>query len=496
MEVKKRNIVIAIMVAMFLGAVEGTVVTTAMPTIVRELHGFPLMSWVFSIYLLASAVSTPIYGKLADLYGRKNTLSVGIIIFLGGSILCGLSGNMVHLIIFRGLQGLGAGAIFTVTYTIIGDIFQIGERAKVQGWLGTVWGIASLAGPFLGGFLIDYLSWHWIFFINVPFGILSLIILQRSLDEGIERKKHQIDFLGIGVLSLAIMALLIGVLWLGNSQEKNMLFAYISLISAVILTVILYFVERIAKEPVIPLGIITRNNIVVNVISFLVSAVLIGADVYLPVYIQNVLGHKATLSGLAMAPMSISWLMASVLLAKAIPRYGERLVTEFSTFIILVSCLLLPVLGLHSSLLMVVIFVFIMGIGFGGSFTTLTIVVQESVGYRQRGAATAFNSLIRTLGQTIGVSIFGTVFNLKIVQYFDHLGIRDIDPANLYTQANTRTGTNLDMVKEALNFSLHQVFFALIVLSVLSLIFSFSLSSRLRETKLTSLEQMTRGRGC
>jgi len=484
-EVKKRNIVIAIMVAMFLGAVEGTVVTTAMPTIVRELHGFPLMSWVFSIYLLASAVSTPVYGKLADLYGRKNTLSAGIIIFLGGSILCGLSGNMMQLIIFRGLQGLGAGAIFTVTYTIVGDVFPLEERAKVQGWLGTVWGIASLAGPFLGGFLIDYLSWHWIFFINVPFGILSLIILKRSLDENIEKKKHQIDFLGIGVLSLAIMALLIGVLWLGTSQEKNMLLVYISLISAAILTVILYFVEKTAKEPVIPLGIITRNNIVVNVISFLVSAVLIGADVYLPVYMQSVLGHKATVSGLTMAPMSISWLLASVLLAKAIPRYGERLVTVFSSFIILGSCLLLPVLGLNSSLFMVVIFVFIIGIGFGGSFTTLTIVVQESVGYQQRGAATAFNSLIRTLGQTIGVSILGTVFNFKIVEYFDRLGIKEIDPANLYALANTMTGVDLSMVKEALSFSLHQVYFALILLSVLSLIFSFPLSSSLRRLTRT-----------
>jgi len=480
-EIKKRNIVAAIMVAMFLGAVEGTVVTTAMPTIVRELHGFQLISWVFSVYLLTSAVSTPVYGKLADLYGRKNTLSVGIIIFIVGSTLCGLSGNMVHLILFRALQGLGAGAIFTVTYTIVGDIFSLAERAKVQGWLGTVWGIASLAGPFLGGFLIDYLSWHWVFFINLPFGILSVLLLKRNLVERFARKKHQMDYAGILVLSLAIMALLIGVLRVGNSQEQNPWFTYTSFISAAVLVGALYLIERKAEEPVIPLEILTRDNTAVNVISFLVAAVLMGADVYLPIYIQNVLGFKATLSGLAMAPMSLSWLLASVFLAKAIPRLGERVVTIFSTFILLGSCFLLLALGMKSSLFLVVICVFVMGIGFGGSFTTLTIVIQESVGYHQRGAATAFNSLVRTLGQTIGVSILGTLLNLKIVQYFNHIGIKGVNPDSLYAKANLAAGLDLDKVKESLNFSLHHVFLAIIGLSILSWFFSFALRSGLKK---------------
>ena len=204
MKSKNRGIVIALMVSMFLAAVEGTVVTTAIPTIVKDLNGFELISWVFSAYLLTSAISTPIYGKLSDLYGRKNILSIGIIIFLVGSCLCGLSQSMYQLIAFRAVQGLGAGAIFTVTYTIVGDIFTAEESTKIQGGISTVWGIASLVGPFLGGFLIENLSWNWIFFINLPFGIISIILLQKNLIETFDRKKHKIDYVGTLLFSSAI----------------------------------------------------------------------------------------------------------------------------------------------------------------------------------------------------------------------------------------------------------------------------------------------------
>jgi multidrug resistance protein len=211
MDLRKRNIITALMVAMFIGAIEGTVVTTAIPTIVKDLSGFGLISWVFSTYFLTSAISTPVYGKLADLYGRKNILCIGITIFLVGSCLCGLSQSMYQLIVFRALQGLGAGSIFTVTYTIVGDIFSLAERTKVQGWLNAVWGIASIIGPFVGGFFIDYLSWHWIFFINVPFGIICIVLLQKYFKESLKRRKPRIDYAGILVLSAAIITLLLGV---------------------------------------------------------------------------------------------------------------------------------------------------------------------------------------------------------------------------------------------------------------------------------------------
>ncbi len=205
MHIKRTNLIISLMLAMFLAAVEGTIVTMATPTIVKNLQGFELISLVFSVYLLTSAISTPIYGKLSDLYGRKNTLSIGILIFLAGSFLCGLSQSMAMLIAFRAIQGLGAGAIFTVSFTIIGDVFPIEERSRVQGGLSTVWGIATLVGPFLGGFLIDILSWHWIFFINIPFGFLSVILLQRSLKETFDKKKRNIDYAGTITFSLAMV---------------------------------------------------------------------------------------------------------------------------------------------------------------------------------------------------------------------------------------------------------------------------------------------------
>jgi EmrB/QacA subfamily drug resistance transporter len=471
MDLRKRNIITALMVAMFIGAIEGTVVTTAIPTIVKDLSGFGLISWVFSTYFLTSAISTPVYGKLADLYGRKNILCIGITIFLVGSCLCGLSQSMYQLIVFRALQGLGAGSIFTVTYTIVGDIFSLAERAKVQGWLNAVWGIASIIGPFIGGFLIDYFSWHWIFFINVPFGILCIVLLQKNFRESLERKKSLIDYAGMLVLSAAIITLLLGVPLGGKSTAVSLAFT-------LALLLVFYFIEKKAEEPIVPFEILTRNNTVINTVSFLASAVLIGADVYMPIYIQNVLGFRATVSGLSMAPMSVSWLLSAFILAKAIPKYGEKVVTGFSMFILLLSCLLLPALGLQSPLIIVIICTFVMGFGFGGCFTTMTIAIQASVDYSKRGAATALNSLMRTIGQTIGVGIFGSIFNMNIVNYFNSIGINGIDPNDLYSATNI---TSLQNIQISINSALHVVFKLLIIITVVCLVLSLLLPSELKE---------------
>ncbi len=474
MESKKRNIVTALMVAMFLAAVEGTVVTTAIPTIVKELNGFELISWVFSAYLLTSSISTPIYGKLSDLYGRKNILSIGIIIFLVGSCLCGLSQSMYQLIAFRAVQGMGAGAIFTVTYTIVGDIFTVDERPKVQGWLSTVWGIASLAGPFFGGFLIENISWNWIFFINLPFGIISIILLQKNLIETFDRKKHKIDYVGTLLFSLAIITFLLGSL---PGEKGNIV---VTLPVTIAILILFYYVEKKAQEPIIPFDIFTKNSNIVNAISFLVSGILIGIDVYLPLYIQNVLGFGATISGVSMAPMSISWLLSSVALTKAIPKYGEKIVIGISTLILIISCAFLSTVSIKSPLVLVIVYGFIMGFGFGGAFTTLTIVVQESVGYNKRGAATAANSLVRTLGQTIAVSIFGSILNMNIVKYFNNLGVRGIEPNNLYSQATLGRGVSLHQIKLSLTSGLHEVFTAFIIIALASLALSFIFEGKIK----------------
>lgn len=471
MDTRKRNITVAITVAMFLGAVEGTVVTTAVPTIVRELSGFELISWVFSVYLLASAVSIPICGKLCDLYGRKHVLTVGIIIFLAGSTLCGISASMYELVAFRALQGIGAGAIFTVTFTIVGDVFELEERAKVQGWMSSTWGVASLVGPFVGGFLIDNLSWHWVFFINIPFGILSIFLLQRNLTEDFARARHRIDAAGAALLSAAIIVLLYGFLLFGENDLATL--ACLAVSAGFLAT--FYFVEKKAAEPIVPFDVFTRTNTIVNIVSFLASVVLIAINVYMPLYIQNVLGLSATVSGLTMAPMSVTWLLASVYTGKAIPRFGEKKVIVVSSIVIAAGCLLMPTLGLNSALIPVMLYTSFMGLGFGAGFTTLTIVVQMSVEYNKRGAATASNSLVRTLGQTIGISIFGSIFNLAIVKYLTGVGINGVDAGNLYSSASINNAAYLEQVRSSQVSGLHVIYVAMILVALAGLILSFAL---------------------
>lgn len=470
----KKNITIALMVAMFLAAVEGTVVTTAASTIAKDLNGFENISFVFSAYLLTSAISTPIYGKLADLYGRKNVISIGIIIFLLGSTLCGFSQNMAMLIGFRAIQGLGAGSIFTLTYTIVGDIFTLKERPKIQGSLGTVWGIASLVGPLMGGASIDLLSWHWIFFINIPFGILSIFLIQRNLHETFENKKQVIDYAGILSLTGA-MLVFFNIFLSAEIMNYSKIFVGLSIAGTLVLLILFYGIELKAVEPIVPPEILTKSNQMVNAISFLLAAVLIGTDVYMPIYLQNVLGLSPTISGLALISMSITWLIAAVILGKMIISHGGKTVTIISNVILLLGVLLLPTMGLQTSLALVLVYVAVIGFGFGGAMTTLTILIQESVVYSQRGAATATNALLKTLGQTIGISIFGSVFNLNIVQYFNNNGMWGVNPNDLYgtsTQASLISG---GQVIQSLNASLHVLFFILAGLVVVALVLSIML---------------------
>lgn len=456
MDSKKRNIVIAIMVAMFLAAFEGTVVTTAMPTIAKSLNGYNLISWVFSAYLLTSAVSTPIYGKLSDLYGRKKMLSIGIVIFLIGSSLCGLSQSMVQLIIYRAIQGIGAGAILTITFTIVGDIFTLEERSKVQGCLSTVWGVSSLLGPFLGGYLIEYLSWHWIFFINVPFGILSIILLSKNLEEQVSTGKPKIDYLGSIFLTIAIVAILLSVFTPNTSTR------IISIVTAVISLIIFYFVEQKCEEPLVPFDIFTKDAILMNFITFFIAAILMAVEAYTPIYTQNVLGYSAKISGISMAPMSLTWLLSSFILVKLFKKFGEKKVLLAAILILGLTSFLLRFLTVSSPLIMLILIIFVMGAGFGLSLNTLTIVIQSSVSYEKRGAATSTNALVRTLGQTIGVSIFGGVINSSISSYFKELNVTGVTSDNIYT-----SGATAMQIKESFFSGVHNIYFALIFLAVI-----------------------------
>jgi len=436
------------------------------------LQGFELISFVFSVYFLASAISTPIYGKLADLYGRKNVLSIGIFIFLAGSFLCGLAQSMAMLISFRAIQGLGAGSILAVSFTIIGDVFSLEERAKIQGALSMVWGVAALVGPFLGGFLIDILSWHWIFFINIPFGLLSIILLQRSLQETFERKKHHIDYAGTITLSLAMIAFLSIFLFNQNADANRYLSVFGLAAITVLLLLAFYKIERKAEEPTMPFDIFTKTSIIVNLISFLIYAILMGVTVYMPIYLQNILGYRPTMAGLALLPIQISWLIVSFILGKFLIKYGGKAITLVSNAVLLIGALLLSTLGVDTPILLVLIYGFIIGIGFGGAVTALTIIIQDSVEYNKRGAAVAANTLLRTLGQTIGISIFGNIFNLYITKYFIQQGIKGINPSNLYQSSASHAALSAEQIRISLNSSMHVLFVVFIIISCLSLVLS------------------------
>lgn len=466
MDMRKKKIAIALFVAMFLAAFEGTVVATAVATIVKDLQGFEFVSWVFSLYLLTAAISTPIYGKFADLYGRKSVLSLGIVIFILGSLFCGLSQNMFHLIISRALQGLGAGSILTVTFTIIGDVFTLKERALVQGGISTVWGIAGLFGPLIGGFLIDTWSWHWIFLINVPFGLLCLFLLRANLTDIPASGKPTIDYAGTIALSLAIGAFLYGIMaGYANGTLAASLFVTLACLAA------FYFIEKRATDPIVPFSILTKASAVINSICFSVSMVLIAVTVYMPLYLQTIGGHSATIAGLAMGSMSFSWLACSVILAHAMNAYGSRSVVIAGSLILILSSYLISTLTITSSLFIVSFYAFIFGFSFSGTLNTLTFMVQDSVGYTQRGAAVGLNALTRTLAQAVGVGLFGSVINSKLAAHFLEKG-RVIDINNLYDPQYALTATEL---QEAFYSALHFVFILLIAFSVLALLIAYFL---------------------
>ena len=466
----KNKLIIALSLVMFLAAIDATIISLAIPTIVKDLSGFDLISHVFSVYLLATAITTPIYGKLSDMYGRKRTLLLGISLFVFGSALSGFSQNMVMLIVFRAVQGLGAGSIFTVPMTIVGDVFPISERGKIQGALGMVWGIAGLVGPFVGGLLIDILSWHWIFFINVPLGILAIFIIQTSLNESIEKKKHRIDFLGIAILSIAMISFLSIFIFADDTGiQLNPQNIVLFIVSAVMF-VIFYRVEKRAVEPLVPFDVFTKSNIFVNIIAMLFCAVLIGVDVYTPIFLQNVRGFRPLIAGLIILPMSISWMLASIPLGKLIVRVGGKAVNATGLIISLLSLFPLLFFARDSGVPFIILVVFVMGIGMGTGMTAQTMIIQDSVGFEKRGSAIAVTSLLRSLGQTIGISIFGAMFNRSIVRGFSQEGIVDYNLGNLYDIAAYGEKVSWDQIVDVLTSSIHIVFILFICLMAICVI--------------------------
>lgn len=412
---KRSYILTGLLLSTFLAAIEGTVIGPAGPRIVGELGGVELLSWVFTAYLLTMAVATPIFGKISDLYGRKLVFVVGSILFLAGSMLSGLAQSMEQLILFRAIQGIGAGGLTPVTFTIIGDIYSIEERAKVQAWISSVWGISSLVGPLLGGYFVDSLNWRWVFGFNVPFGLLSLFFIMKYFKEDIEKRHVKIDIWGAVTFTVGVTALLFGLATGGGQFAWNSPILIGIMVVAVISLIVFIIVEKNAKEPLVPLKLFRIRDIAYsNLASLVASALLIGLTSYLPLWVQGVLGKNATMSGLVLAPMSISWLLGSVLGSRWIITKGSRYTSLIGMIIIALGAVGMAFMSEGMPIFILLIFNALYGIGFGFSFSVFTVIAQSSVGYDLRGASNALNTFVKSIGQTIGVTAFGTLINLQI----------------------------------------------------------------------------------
>ncbi|MGG4169338.1 MDR family MFS transporter [Rossellomorea vietnamensis] len=413
-ETKQKSVVFALLIATFLTAIEGTIVSTAMPKIVEDLGGSELYTWVISVYLLAIVISTPVFGKLADLFGRRIMFTIGVSIFLAGSMLSGLSQSMEQLVLFRLIQGIGAGALTTLPFTIIGDVFTFEMRAKMQGWMSSVWGIAGITGPLAGGFIVDTISWHWIFYMNLPFGILSLFLLWTSLKENIEKKKHRIDYAGIFTFAVSITAFLYALTLL--KEEEHVTSGILSLLIVAAIGISLFiWIESKADEPMLPLTLFKNRFITISTIAgFLLGFILVAVTFYIPLWVQGVTGLNATMSGVTMLPMSITWPFAAVLSGKLMAKTSIGRITVMGISVITAGCLGLILFTEHTIVPLMMVVTAIIGFGFGLSLTAFTVAVQSSVEWKVRGAAMGTFNLMRNLGQSIGIAVSGLWLSEKL----------------------------------------------------------------------------------
>ncbi len=398
-----------IMLSLFLASMESTVVATAMPTIVGQLGGLEHYSWVFSAYMLASTTTVPLYGKLSDIYGRRKLYVFAMALFLAGSMLSGLTQNMTQLIVARSVQGLGAGGIMPLAFILIGEMFSLEQRAKMQGLFSGVWGVSSIVGPLLGGFLVDQLSWRWIFYINVVPGLLAAALVALAWrDQARGHERPAVDYAGAALLTVSVVMLLLGLMGSGLSS-------WILSLSALALFILLLWMERRAADPILPLPLFReRLFFTATAHGILAGWAVFGSVSFIPLFVQAVLGTTATQAGVTLTPMLLGWVTASIIGTRLLLIIGYRKLGLIGTAFLTAGAFLMSQAGMHTSQVSLMIFVALMGIGMGLSIPSFLIAVQTSVQRRQLGTATSTLQFSRSMGGTLGVSVMGAALSTRL----------------------------------------------------------------------------------
>ena len=495
------SIFAGLMTAMLLAALDQTIVATALPTIVGELGGLKNLSWVVTAYLLCSTISVPLYGKISDLHGRKKLFQFAITVFILGSVAAALSGTMGQLIAARAVQGVGAGGLMALAQVIIGDIVSPRERGRYMGYIGAVFGVASVAGPLLGGYFVDALDWRWVFWINVPLGAVALLVTQRYLKLVVTRRRAKVDYLGAALLSAGITTLLLATVWGGEVYAWGSA-AIVSLILAALVSFALFaVVERRAAEPLLPIELF-RNPVftVSSALGFIVGVAMFGAIVYLPLFLQVVTGVTATSSGLLLLPLVGGLLIASISSGRLITRWGRYKVFPIAgTALLTIGMGLLSTMGTSTGQVVASSYMFVVGVGIGLVMQVLVLAVQNAVPLQHLGAATSAAQFFRSIGGTVGVAVFGALLNARLTANLaDALPRGATDDIGTLTQATPAAIAQLpDAVRVALQTSLADavtwVFLLAVPLAVVAFVLSWILQERPLRTAIAAPGALAEG---